>query len=303
MFRSKHPLNLLLCGALMMASVIFLFSTLQQYNRVRSEWNALVDATNMERTARQHVIEMEQNVVNIRQRVSQYGMASPDVLIPSFILYVETLAQDEEVIVTSILPETPVNQFPMTQTPFRLALSGQYHALYRFFARLEKSQPPVQIGKVVVTRGEGTDLDVSFESALLSPQEIQVENRPRLAFATPVSQRGVDLLEPPSVLAQMRSPNQRKRRVAFVSHRHFPKKVVKKAPRPTALPKKAVRKKVRKPKLDAILYDGEDSIALLDGQSVSVGETHHGYRVISIQSDRIFLTDPHDRKKIVIDSV
>jgi len=165
---------------------------------------------------------------------------------------------------------------PFTTIPFRMEISGRFPHLYRFIVRLERSDPVVVIDRVHTAFERENALRISLECHILTAYEGLEEEGPggttRVVFQPAAS--GLTIPESKTVRDIF----------AFASDDPWNR---------TITPKVRVKPQPINDAgifhLSAILYDGLDSLALLNGTPIHIGDRYQGYNVVSIEKDRIHL--------------
>ena len=269
----------------MLSGMAVVNGAMKKYKQLKDERASILNTHTTEREMSQQYREIEEDMVDIRKRLAQYGEAFPGVLIPAFIQHMETLAKEEGVVISSISPRSQVEDPPVTKTPFQIKMSGKFVHLHRFLARLERSRPPVQIERVVMKNGEGKQVEVQLECSVLATGEAS-GNRARGVVTTAVFK---------TVAYGTMDPVLEKRRDIFF---YSPNNTEKGGGLRRTKSIKHGLERLGRQNLSAIFYDGPNSMVLLNGVLLAIGDTYKGYKVISIERDRIILAN--DKKKFEI---
>ncbi len=285
--RNKILLLLLAGGLLLGGCISFLSGPLQEYFRLREELASLPRTQIPQDEMRQESLKLKEEEEAIRQRLSAYGSAHPEALIPAFVRHLETLAREEGLKVAAITPGNPAEAPPLIKIPFQIAISGKFPPLHRFLYRLERSRPPVQIERVVLSRGPEGQLEVTLACSILSWKETPGENPPREAE---------HLVFQPGVFEGGDQESGGGRDIfAYASYSAPDTGPIRKAPSSEQRPETP-----GKLRLSAIFNDGPRSMALIEDVPVRTGDTFRGYRVLSIERDRVVLEGAGGMREIFL---
>lgn len=265
-------------GLFVLISIALLTMTNHDYHKLREERAALLERQNATRDMNRRYQGLESEVAGIQERLLQYRAFTTEVLIPAFMKHAEAIAKEEGLVISTITPGTREEVPPLTKIPFTIEMSGEFPRLHRFLYRLERSRPPLQIARLVMARGEGGQLLTSIKCNVFSAEEVLhdlVEDRiGEVAFQTLDRDTIENMIDAKGNIFSY-SPH-RERTTGAINE---------------AKPIKPRGEMLGNPQLTAILYDGQESLALLNGVLLRIGDGFKGYRVVSIKRDRIVLAD------------
>ena len=264
---------------------------MQQYMQLKGKMNALLVDDSAQQEVERQLRQFEADVAATLERLAQYGTAPAEALVSAFIRHIETLAREEGVTIQGIVPGAPIATDPMIKTPFQMEISGDFPRLHRFLARTENSLLPIQVETIQMTKGDGKALEVTLACYILSTQE----NRDTTGKGA--AAEAIFTSEP---LGEANPMFHLKRNIFFYRPEKTPDISAKKkqAGKPTR--KQARRDRFARSQLNAVFYDGPDSMVLLDGVTLSIGDIYKGYRVKAIGENRVILVDRRGKYEIVI---
>jgi hypothetical protein len=278
-------------GTLFLAGVIVILTgPVKKYVTLKRQWSSVqrdgytLKLDQMNRQAQ----KIEGEVSSIDAQIAHIGIGPRRELIPAWVRYVEKLAIEEGVVVGGLTPGPPMDIPPLTQTPFQMTVSGPYPPLQRFLMRREKSRPPVQLEGITLVAGSEGQQDLSLSVLLFSlenPSAGDIAGEPFTAVFRSDPDNG-----------DIGVTGTRKDIFSYASYRMDTAKPIRRASsQPETKP--SLREHLR---LTAIFFDGPRSMALVEGVPLRIGDFYKGYKVVSIEKDRISLADKEKKVELVL---